>query len=90
MDIKGTLALAIKVAGAHAPLAPSFTPPEPNPSMTVRHTNECAQLVLNCLNHLAPMSRSIEPACLDSGRNVADLIGLSQAVIDTISQARVY
>ncbi|KAL0152512.1 hypothetical protein M9458_052235 [Cirrhinus mrigala] len=39
-------------------------------------------------HHLAPAPRSVEPSRLASGRDAADLSGLPQAVIDTITQAR--
>ncbi|KAI2646019.1 ORF V: Enzymatic polyprotein [Labeo rohita] len=38
--------------------------------------------------NLAPASRPLEPPCVASGRDSADLTGLPQAVIDTIIQAR--
>ncbi|KAI2666135.1 ORF V: Enzymatic polyprotein [Labeo rohita] len=39
-------------------------------------------------HHLAPVPRSMEPSCVASGRDAADLSGLPQAVIDTITQSR--
>ncbi|KAI2650056.1 ORF V: Enzymatic polyprotein [Labeo rohita] len=39
-------------------------------------------------HNLAPASRSLEPPCVASGRDSADLTGLPQAMIDTIIQAR--
>ncbi|KAL0149369.1 hypothetical protein M9458_055407, partial [Cirrhinus mrigala] len=39
-------------------------------------------------HNLAPASRPLEPARLAPGRDASDLSGLSQAVIDTISQSR--
>ncbi|KAL0152834.1 hypothetical protein M9458_051861, partial [Cirrhinus mrigala] len=39
-------------------------------------------------HHLAPVPRSMEPSCMASGRDAADLSGLPQAVIDTVTQAR--
>ncbi|KAL0148641.1 hypothetical protein M9458_056081, partial [Cirrhinus mrigala] len=39
-------------------------------------------------HHLAPVPRSMEPSCLGSGRDAADLSGLPQALINTITQAR--
>ncbi|KAI2655614.1 hypothetical protein H4Q32_018039 [Labeo rohita] len=39
-------------------------------------------------HNLAPASRSLEPPCVASGRDSADLTGHPQAVIDTITQAR--
>lgn len=38
--------------------------------------------------NLAPVPRPLEPPCLDPGRDVEDLSGLSPVVIDTITQAR--
>ncbi|KAL0148605.1 hypothetical protein M9458_056152 [Cirrhinus mrigala] len=37
-------------------------------------------------HNLAPASRSVEPACVASGRDTVDLPGLPQAVIETITQ----
>ncbi len=37
---------------------------------------------------MAPASRSVEPSCVAPGQDVADLSGLSQAVEETITQAR--
>ncbi|KAL0176424.1 hypothetical protein M9458_028754, partial [Cirrhinus mrigala] len=39
-------------------------------------------------HHLAPAPQSMEPSRLASGRDTADLSGLPQAVINTITQAR--
>ncbi|KAL0150896.1 hypothetical protein M9458_053815, partial [Cirrhinus mrigala] len=39
-------------------------------------------------HHLAPASRSVEPAWVASGRDTVDLSGLPQAVIETITQSR--
>ncbi|KAL0147601.1 hypothetical protein M9458_057107, partial [Cirrhinus mrigala] len=39
-------------------------------------------------HNLAPASRSVEPACVASGRDTVDLSGLPQAVIETITQSR--
>ncbi|KAI2661198.1 ORF V: Enzymatic polyprotein [Labeo rohita] len=39
-------------------------------------------------HNLAPASRSMEPACVASGRDTVDLSGLPQAVIETITQSR--
>ncbi|KAL0195214.1 hypothetical protein M9458_008786, partial [Cirrhinus mrigala] len=39
-------------------------------------------------HNLAPASRPLEPPCVASGRDSADLTGLPQAVINTITQAR--
>ncbi|KAI2645174.1 Tyrosine recombinase slr0733 [Labeo rohita] len=39
-------------------------------------------------HHLAPAPRSVEPSRMASGRDAADLSGLPQAVIDTITQDR--
>ncbi len=39
-------------------------------------------------HHLAPASRSVETPCVDPGRDVADLSGLPQVVVETITQAR--
>ncbi len=37
---------------------------------------------------MAPASRSVEPEFVAPGQDVADLSGLPQAVVDTITQAR--
>ncbi|KAI2647963.1 enzymatic polyprotein [Labeo rohita] len=39
-------------------------------------------------HNLAPASRPLEPPCVASGRDPADLTGLPQAVINTITQAK--
>ncbi len=39
-------------------------------------------------HHMAPASRSVEPSCVAPGRDAADLSGLPQAVVETITQAR--
>ncbi len=39
-------------------------------------------------HHFAPASRPVEPPCVAPGRDAADLSGLPQAVVETITQAR--
>ncbi len=39
-------------------------------------------------HHLAPAPRPVEPPCVAPGRDAADLSGLPQAVVETITQAR--
>lgn len=40
------------------------------------------------MEHLVPPSRSLEPPIVNSGPDAADLSGISQAVTDTITQAK--
>ncbi|KAL0195045.1 hypothetical protein M9458_008617, partial [Cirrhinus mrigala] len=61
------------VPGTHAPLEDST---EEGPSFSGDG------------HYLAPAPRSVEPSRVASGRDAADLSGLPQAVIDTITQAK--
>ncbi len=39
---------------------------------------------------MAPVSRPVEPQCVAPGRDVADMCGLPQAVVEIITQARAH
>ncbi len=60
----------------------------PRDSPSLEHSSEEGPPLSGARHHMAPASRSGEPPCVTSGRNVADLSGLPLAVVETITQAR--
>ncbi|KAI2646801.1 ORF V: Enzymatic polyprotein [Labeo rohita] len=72
---------------AHPDLVPGTHAPRNSPSL--EDSPEEGPSFSGDGHHLAPVPRSMEPSRLASGRDVADLSGVPQAVIDTITQARV-
>ncbi len=73
-------------APAHPELVSRTHCPRDSPSL--EHSSEERPLLSGARHHMAPASRSGEPPCVASGRNVADLSGLPLAVVETITQAR--
>ncbi len=55
---------------------------------SLAHSSEEGPPFSGARHHLAPASRSVEPPCVAAGRDAADLSGLPQAVVETITQAR--
>ncbi len=60
----------------------------PRVSTSLAHSSEEGPPLSGARHHLAPASRSVEPPCVASGWDAADLIGLPPAVVKTITQAR--
>ncbi len=60
----------------------------PRDSTSLAHSSEEGPPFSGARHHMAPASRSMEPPCVASGRDAADLSGLPPAVIETIIQAR--
>ncbi len=71
---------------AHPDLVLGTHAPRDSPSLV--HSSEEGPPFSGARHHMAPASRSVEPPCVAPGRNAADLRGLPQAVVDTITQAR--
>ncbi len=60
----------------------------PRDSPSLAHSSEEGPPFTGARHHMAPASRSVEPSCVVPGRDTADLSGLPQAVVETITQAR--
>ncbi len=62
----------------------------PRESASLVHSSEKGPPLSGARHHMAPASISVEPTCVAPGRDVADLSGLSPAVVEveTITQAR--
>ncbi len=60
----------------------------PRDSTSLAHSSEEGPPLSGARHHMAPASRSVEPPCVASGWNAADLSGLPPAVVETITQAR--
>ncbi len=60
----------------------------PRDSPSLAHSSEEGPPFSGARHHMAPASRSVEPSCVVPGRDAADLSGLPQAVVETITQAR--
>ncbi len=71
---------------AHPDLVSRTHSPRDSPSLA--HSSEEGPPFSGARHHLAPASRSVEPSCVAPGRDAADLSGLPQAVVETITQAR--
>ncbi len=71
---------------AHPDLVTQTHSPRDSPSLA--HSSEEGPPFSGARHHLAPTSRSVEPSCVAPGRDAADLSGLPQAVVETITQAR--
>ncbi len=66
------------VSGTHAP----------HDSPSLAHSSKEGPPFSGARHHMAPTSRSVEPPCMAPGRDAADLSGLPQAMVDTITQVR--
>ncbi len=71
---------------AHPDLVSRTHSPHDSPSLA--HSSEEGPPFSGARHHLAPVSRSVEPPCVAPGQDAADLSGLPQAVVETITQAR--
>ncbi len=71
---------------AHPDLVSRTHSPHDSPSLA--HSSEEGPPFSGARHHMAPASRSVEPSCVAPGRDAADLSGLPQAVVETITQAR--
>ncbi len=71
---------------AHPDLVSRTHFPRDSPSLV--HSSEEGPPFTGARHHMAPAYRSVEPSCVAPERDVADLSGLPQAVVDTITQAR--
>ncbi len=71
---------------AHPDLVSRTHSPRDSPSLA--HSSEEGPPFSGTRHHLAPASRPVEPPCVAPGRDAADLSGLPQAVVETITQAR--
>ncbi len=71
---------------AHPDLVSRTHSPRDSPSLA--HSSEEGPPFSGARHHLAPASRPVEPPCVAPGRDAADLSGLPQAVVETITQAR--
>ncbi len=60
----------------------------PRDSPSLAHSSEEGPPFSGARHHLAPASRPVEPPCVAPGQDAADLSGLPQAVVETITQAR--
>ncbi len=60
----------------------------PRDSPSLAHSSEEGPPFSGARHHLAPASRPVEPPCVAPGWDAADLSGLPQAVVETITQAR--
>ncbi len=60
----------------------------PRNSTSMAHSSEEGPPLSGTRHHMAPAFRSVEPPCVAPGRDVADLSGLPQQVVETIPQAR--
>ncbi len=59
----------------------------PRDSPSLAHSSEEGLPFSGARHHLAPASRPVEPPCVAPGWDAADLSGLPQAVVETITQA---
>ncbi len=59
----------------------------PRDSPFLAHSSEEGLPFSGARHHLAPASRPVEPPCVAPGWDAADLSGLPQAVVETITQA---
>ncbi len=71
---------------AHPDLVSRTHSPRDSPSLA--HSSEEEPPFSGARHHLAPASRPVEPPCVAPGWDAADLSGLPQAVVETITQAR--
>ncbi len=71
---------------AHPDLVSRTHSPRDSPSLA--HSSEEGPPFSGARHYMAPTSRSVEPSCVAPGRDAADLSGLPQAVVETITQAR--
>ncbi len=71
---------------AHPDLVSRTHSPRDSPSLA--HSSEEGPPFSGAWHHLAPASRPVEPPCVAPGWDAADLSGLPQAVVETITQAR--
>ncbi len=71
---------------AHPDLVSRTHSPRDSPSLA--HSSEEGLPFSGARHHLAPASRPVEPPCVAPGWDAADLSGLPQAVVETITQAR--
>ncbi len=71
---------------AHPDLVSRTHSPHDSPSLA--HSSEEGPPFSGARHHLAPASRPVEPPCVAPGWDAADLSGLPQAVVETITQAR--
>ncbi len=71
---------------AHPDLVSRTHSPRNSPSLA--HSSEEGPPFSRDRHNMAPTSRSVEPSCVAPGRDAADLSGLPQAVVETITQAR--
>ncbi len=71
---------------AHPDLVSRTHSPRDSPSLA--HSSEEGPPFSGARHHLAPASRPVEPPCVAPGRDSADLSGLPQVVVETITQAR--
>ncbi len=71
---------------AHPDLVSRTHSPHDSPSLA--HSSEEGPPFSGAWHHLAPASRSVEPSCVAPGWDTADLSGLPQTVVETITQAR--
>ncbi len=71
---------------AHPDLVSRTHSPRDSPSLA--HSSEEGPPFSGARHHLAPASRPVEPPCVAPGWDAADLSGLPQAVVETITQAR--
>ncbi len=70
---------------AHPDLVSRTHSPRDSPSLA--HSSEEGLPFSGARHHLAPASRPVEPPCVAPGWDAADLSGLPQAVVETITQA---
>ncbi len=73
---------------SHVPRRMVSRTPLPCDSPSLAHSSEEGSPLSGARHHMAPASRSVEPPCVATGRDVADLSGLPLAVVETITQAR--
>ncbi len=71
---------------AHPDLVSRTHSPRDSPSLA--HSSEEGPPFSGARHHLAPASRPVEPPCVAPGWDAADLSGLPQALVETITQAR--
>ncbi len=60
----------------------------PRDSPSLAHLSKEGSTFSGAQNHVAPVSRFVEPSCVAPGWDAADLSGLPQTVVETITQAR--
>lgn len=63
-------------------------PDAPHNSLSLVDSSEEGPAFSGTGHPVAPASRSLEPSCVASGQDTADLSGLLPAMVDTITQAR--